>query len=574
VRADEFRTALRKRFEEHSERVLLRVASSNKDIVELTGADILRESERLARISVAPAGSVVLLLLPHSVELFLLHIGLILTGRIPAILPWATSRIDPGKYRANLVHQFGNLPAQEVITVSELVSSLTAVLPYRLVECPIQRARAQGGFSVVLSLSDDAATKPRATSFQNPGDALFLQFSGGTTGSQKAVVITAPILTRQLERLGEALRFSSDDAVVSWLPLYHDMGLIGCLWLPLWHGAASVQFAASDWLLNPSLLFEYLERFKGTFCWLPNFAFSYLAGQRGRMAGRYSLGHVRGYVNCSEPVRLRSVREFTQAFADWGVTLTQMQASYAMAENVFAVTQTHLGQEPQTFARSQILSGRSGASLAFDMVDEVYVSSGAPIPGMQVRIVNPAGGICAEGEAGEIQLFTESLFSGYWGREGFVTSTFGSDGWYSSGDYGFMAGGELYVVGRLKDIVIVGGQNVFPEDVENVVNTVSGVYAGRVVAFGIVNTYETEGLVVIAEMKDPYDSNRALSMEKEIARMVLTAIGVAPRRVCVVRQRSIVKSTAGKISRRDNRDRYLREQAEQSQRAVSVMEAR
>jgi fatty-acyl-CoA synthase len=130
------------------------------------------------------------------------------------------------------------------------------------------------------------------------------------------------------------------------------------------------------------------------------------------------------------------------------------------------------------------------------------------------------------------------------------------------------------VVGRLKDIVIVGGQNVFPEDVENVVNTVSGVYAGRVVAFGIVNTYETEGLVVIAEMKDPYDSNRALSMEKEIARMVLTAIGVAPRRVCVVRQRSIVKSTAGKISRRDNRDRYLREQAEQSQRAVSVMEAR
>jgi acyl-CoA synthetase (AMP-forming)/AMP-acid ligase II len=573
--ASEFRSELRARLERNADRVLLRIILSGKNPVELTGGDIVREGERLAQLSGAPAGSVVLLLLPHSVELFLLHIGLILTERIPAILPWPTNRVDPEKYQGNLLHQFRNLPAEELITIPELTANLGSALPYRVVGCATQRVgNWNEGFSIALPLSEDPAARSSGGAFQDPGEALFLQFSGGTTGSQKAVVITAPILTRQLERLREALLFSSEDVVVSWLPLYHDMGLIGCLWLPLWHSAASVQFAASEWLLNPGVLFDYLERFKGTFCWLPNFAFSYLAGQRKRMDGPHSLAHVRAFVNCSEPVRLRSIRDFAEAFVDWGVSMRQVQASYAMAENVFAVTQTQLGKDPSTFARAGLAHGRNHTALAFDLVDEVYVSSGAPIPGMRVRIVNPDGAICAEREAGEIQLSTESLFSGYWGAEGFVTSTFGNDGWYSTGDYGFMASGELYVIGRLKDIVIVGGQNIFPEDVENVVNAVPGIYPGRVVAFGIVNAHETEGLIVVAEMKGPHDRERALALEKKIKGLVLAAIGVSPARVHVVPERWIVKSTAGKISRRETRERYLREQRELSQTSVVAVESR
>ncbi len=517
------------RLQSHADDVLLNIFVSGGELRELKGKDILRESERLAQLSTAPPGAVVLLLLPHSVELFLLHIGLILTERIPAILPWPTSRVDSEKFQTNLLHQFRNLPADELITVSELASNLGVRLPYRVVGCELEKDRTQpGGFEIALPISEAGDAKANRAKFQDSGDAVFLQFSGGTTGSQKAVVITAPILRRQLERLTEALEFTSKDPVVSWLPLYHDMGLIGCLWLPLWNGAPSVQFAASEWLLNPGLLFEYLERFKATFCWMPNFAFTYLAGQRERMNERYTVNHVRSFINCSEPVRLRSIRGFGDAFADWGVTPQKIHASYAMAENVFAVTQTRIGDEPKTFSRSEVASERNTTALAFDVVNELYVSSGAPISGMRVRIVSTAGAVCLEREAGEIQLSTESLFTGHWGPEGFVTSTFTADGWYSTGDYGFMAGGELYVIGRLKDIVIVGGQNIFPEDVENVVNRVEGIYPGRTVAFGIVNAYETESLIVVAEMKGTYDRSRAVALEKEITGLVMTTIGVGP----------------------------------------------
>ena len=575
MKAEQFRSELRKRLQHHADNVLLNIFVSGGQLKGLKGKEILRESERMAQLSTAPPGTVVLLLLPHSVELFLLHIGLILTGRIPAILPWPTSRVDTEKFQTNLLHQFRNLPADELITVPELVSNLGVRLPYRVVACTLERdGQRKGGFEIALPISEAGYAKATRTKFQDSGDALFLQFSGGTTGSQKAVVITASILSRQLERLGEALDFSSNDAVVSWLPLYHDMGLIGCLWLPLWRGAPSIQFAASEWLLNPGLSFEYLERFKATFCWMPNFAFTYLAGQREKMNGPYTLSHVRSFINCSEPVRLRSIRGFGDAFADWGVAPQQIHACYAMAENVFAVTQTRMGEEAKTFSRTDVESARNNTALAFDVVDELYVSSGAPISGMQVRIVNADGGLCAERQAGEIQLSTESLFSGHWGPDGFVTSTFTADGWYSTGDYGFMAGGELYVIGRLKDIVIVGGQNIFPEDVENVVNRVEGIYPGRAVAFGIENAYETESLIVVAEMKGSYDRNRAVALEKEITALVMSAIGAGPRRVCVVPERWIVKSTAGKISRRETRQRYLREQIEISQNRAAVVAAK
>jgi fatty-acyl-CoA synthase len=569
--ADEFRSDLRERLNACAGKALLHIVLDDDLTVKLTGPEIIRRSERLANLSTAAAGQVVLLLLPHSVELFLLQIGLILTGRIPAILPWPTTRVDPEKYQVNLLHQLRNLPAQEMITTPRLASVLGAGLPYKVTACaPGGGMRREATFSVELPLSEKRGTESCGLPFKDYAGALFLQFSGGTTGAQKAVVITAPILTFQLESLRQALNFTATDVVVSWLPLYHDMGLIGCLWLPLWHGAQSIQFAAGDWLLNPGRLFELIDRHKGTFCWLPNFAFSYLAGQRERMGGPYSLAQMRGFINCSEPVRLRSMRAFAESFADFGVTLQHVQCSYAMAENVFAVTQTRLGQEPKTFARSMVIEERDRAVLAFDLIDELYVSSGIALPEMKIRILNSRGRVCSDREAGEIYLSTPSLFSGYWGPRGFVTSSFGSDGWHNTGDYGFMADGQLYVIGRLKDIVIAGGQNIFPEDVETVVNTVTGIYPGRVVAFGISNSHDTESLMVIAELKGDYDRDVAMKLEKEISGLVLATIGIAPGRVCVLPERWIVKSTAGKISRRETRERYLRERAHLVEQAVGV----
>src|SRR5579859_5666078 len=181
-----FREELRRRLEQNRDRVLLRIVLSPAAApVELTGGDILERAPKLAlQYLRTPERGVVLLLLPHSVELFLLHLGLILEGRIPAILAWPTSRIDPEKYQRNLLHQLRNLPAQQLITLPQLAANLGGGLPYTTVACTLENAAQwEKGFAVPLKLDD---TPPAASSepAETAGDALFLQFSGGTTGAQ------------------------------------------------------------------------------------------------------------------------------------------------------------------------------------------------------------------------------------------------------------------------------------------------------------------------------------------------------------------------------------------------------
>jgi len=178
---------------------------------------------------------------------------------------------------------------------------------------------------------------------------------------------------------------------------------------------------------------------------------------------------------------------------------------------------------------------------------------------VELRIVASDGSASGEAVPGEIYVRTPSLFHGYWGAEGFQTHTL-KDGWHATGDFGFISDGELYVIGRLKDIVIVGGNNIYPEDVEAIVNTLKGIYPGRVVAFGVEDQeYGTQSLAVVAEMKAEFKEDAAGELESAIRKLVLTAIGIAPRHVLVVPKRWIVKSTAGKISRRETRDRFVRE---------------
>jgi fatty-acyl-CoA synthase len=559
----DFCNQLRERLLERPERILLRVvvAPDFDRPVEFTAEALLERAEEIASSLALPkARSVVLLLLPHSPELFLLQLGLVLNGHIPAILAWPTSRVDPEKYQRNLVHQLSHLPADKLITLPGLSENLAGGLPYPTAGLPLTNGASFEKLFPAAPVSERLELRDFSIRDNSPTlDALFLQFSGGTTGAQKAIVVTPAMLSHQLEHLGRALQFSSEDTVVSWLPLYHDMGLIACYWFPLWHGASSVQIAANDWVINPELLPRYAARYKATFCWLPNFSFSYLAQRREKMQ-KYSLASVRAWIDCSEPVRSKSVGEFVNTFADCGVKKESLQSSYAMAETVFAVTQSELGKELMTLPRERVRHGNHPHSdLPFDLIDDVYVSSGKPLPGTEIKILAADGTVCCDLVPGEICVRTPSLFSGYWGAEGFQTHSL-NDGWHATGDFGFIAGGELFVIGRFKDIVIVGGNNIFPEDVEAVVNSIPGIHAGRVVAFGVEDKeYGTQGLAVVAEMKDDFDEDAGLQLEAAIRKLVLTVIGTAARYVAVVPQRWIVKSTAGKISRRETRERFLRE---------------
>ena len=544
-------------------RILL---SPGADPVELTGSQLVAASVAAAeKYSSTPERSVVLLLLPHSVELFLLHIGLVLTGRVPAILPWPTGRVDPRKYQRNLWHQLRVLPAAELLTMPLLARNLAPALPYAIAAVEDVAGRHLDRIFEQLPVEAVPESPTATVGTEAPDEALFLQFSGGTTGAQKCVVVTGAMLETQLRILAATLNFGTADSVVSWLPMYHDMGLIACLWLPLWSGSPSLQFSAQDWLMDPGMLFRLMARFRGTFCWLPNFAFSYLAAQRARMQAA-SLSHVRAWINCSEPVRQKSLEAFLAAFAEWGVAAVQCQASYAMAENVFGVTQTPLGTPPTIALRRSLHGqGADATEISFNLPDDVYVSSGALLDGMRVRIRQADGKLCADRETGSIEIHTPCLFSGYWGADGFRTHAVTEDGWYSTGDFGFTLGPDLFVIGRTKDIIIVGGQNVFPEDVEMLVNDVAGVYTGRVVAFGVEDDQQgTENLAIVAEMRSEFDPAVAKTIEREIHRTVFASIGIAPRFVRVTPERWIVKSTAGKISRRETRLRFLEEKLAQA----------
>ncbi len=528
---------------------------------------MLERAEELASYFALPKDrAVVLLLLPHSPELFLLQLGLVLRGYLPAILAWPTSRIDAEKYQRNLIHQLSHLPADQLITLPRLAGNLAGSLPYRVAALQLESGAAFEKLFPVGAVSECLERQESSHQGSHPSpEALFLQFSGGTTGAQKAIVVTAAMLSEQLKQLGSVLQFTRDDRVVSWLPLYHDMGLIACFWLPLWYGAPSFQMAANDWVINPELFLRYISSYRATVCWLPNFSFSYLSQRREHTQNHYALESVRAWINCSEPVRLKSVTEFATAFASWGVRKESLQASYAMAETVFAITQSRLGKELPTIPRSRVRHGSLAyAELAFDLIDEVYVSSGRPIPNTEVKIVAADGSPCPEAVAGEIHVRTPSLFSGYWSSGGFQTHSL-NDGWHATGDFGFLVNGELFVIGRFKDIVIVGGNNIFPEDVEALVNTISGIYPGRVVAFGVEDLdYGTQSLAVVAEAKDEFQAEAAAELEASIRKLVLATMGTAPRHVAVVPQRWIVKSTAGKISRRETRERFLRERLDVS----------
>ncbi len=183
-----------------------------------------------------------------------------LAGHVPAVLAWPTTRVDAEKYQRNLVHQLSHLPADLLITLPNLAQNISGVLAYAVRGIGLENGAHFANLFPAGPVSEQLECKKVGERNARPTEeALFLQFSGGTTGAQKAIVVTAEMLWEQLERLGEALQFTAEDGVVSWLPLYHDMGLIACYWMPLWHGAASMQMAAGDWVINPELLLRYIR---------------------------------------------------------------------------------------------------------------------------------------------------------------------------------------------------------------------------------------------------------------------------------------------------------------------------
>jgi acyl-CoA synthetase (AMP-forming)/AMP-acid ligase II len=397
-----------------------------------------------------------------------------------------------------------------------------------------------------------------------PDTLAFIQHSAGTTGLQKGVALTHASVIRQLGHLATALKIdSASDRLYSWLPLYHDMGLIAAFMLPLVCHIPVVMQLPLNWVMQPESMLQIVSECKCTLAWMPNFAFQFIPRRTPQKRwADYDLSSLRLLINCSEAVRASSMSEFQTAF---GIRDGILQSSYAMAENVFAVTQSDIDQGPVTIWAD----GQEFRSV--HRIVEVppqtpgalpFTSSGRLLPNQLVKLLSDSGEALGDGCVGEIAIKSDCLFEGYYSRPDLTTQVL-VDGWYRSGDLGFLLNDELFVVGRKKDLLIIGGENIYPQDIEEIVSAHPAIHDGRVIAMGVYNpSLGTEEVVIVAEVEKQELLSDAATLEQEIRTQIVTGLGIAVRTILLRPPKWIVKSTAGKAARSATREKLLREHPE------------
>jgi acyl-CoA synthetase (AMP-forming)/AMP-acid ligase II len=336
------------------------------------------------------------------------------------------------------------------------------------------------------------------------------------------------------------------------------MGLIACLITPLTLGMEVIALDPFRWVLKPQKLFDAIEEHCGTHVWMPNFAFLHLV--RAVRAGKrqWDLSSVEAFINCSEPCTPNAFDAFAERWRDHGVRPETLTCCYAMAETVFAVSQTVPGVPA---LRVSVVADGYGTigqpvRLAAEGAPAMHLlSCGAPLDGVAVRLVDDAGAPVADGCYGQIQVSAPFLFSGYYGAPE-RTATVLTDGWYRTGDIGMVMDGEVFVCGRIDDMIIVNGRNLYAHEIEKVVASVDGVLPGRVVAFPhFAEEVGSNQLVVVAE-SDITDEDARLDLGTAISGEIMTAVGVLPAEVRIVPRKTILKTTSGKVDRRSNMLRY------------------
>jgi fatty-acyl-CoA synthase len=518
-----------------------------------------RLQARVLRDHDVTVGDRVIIVMPQGIPAMAVFVGAMMLGAVPAFLAYPNFKVEPSKYRYGLAGVTANLSAKVVVIDEEFPDDM---LGYVSLKEETGLIRAGDGKSAD---TEDALPDLKHV----PETLAFIQHSAGTTGLQKGVALTHAAVLRQIEYLARALQIDpAADRVYSWLPLYHDMGLIACFMLPMVSRLTVVMQSPLDWVMHPESMLEIISKFKCTLAWMPNFAFQFVPRRtpRDRWA-QYNLSSVRALINCSEPVRVSSMHEFQSAFASIGLKSNALQSSYAMAENVFAVTQSDITQPsgpPRIWADGQqfranhvIVSVAEGTAGSIS-----FQSSGRLLPGQQVRIVSDSGELLGDGHAGEIYIKSDTLFEGYYNRPDLTTVAI-VDGWYRTGDLGFCLDGELFVVGRKKDLIIVGGENLYPQDIEEIVGSHATIHDGRAVAMGVYNPdLGTDDIVVVAEVEREELLADAEKIQRELRNLVVAGIGVAVRTILLKPPKWIVKSTAGKPARSSTRDKLLHEHPE------------
>lgn len=556
-----FTSQLVEHLKNQPDKEILHFQIAGKDDIHLKYVDIFEGSKKyykkLKSNGVKP-GDVVILILEHSLDLIYAYFGCILNGSIPSIMPFLTEKLQPEKYHDDLI-------------ALTKITKPTAVITYSGFLEVYRGGTDENPFSKNIIISEEVKADNRTfliTEDDNwvglnrqPQDIVLLQHSSGSTGLQKGVALSHEAIFNQIHSYKRAMFLNDKDVIVSWLPLYHDMGLIACFLMPLLTATPLVLMSPFDWVKAPHRLMKSISEYKGTLCWLPNFAYNFCAKKiRESDLKDIDLSNLRAVINCSEPMRNESHELFYNRFAPYGFKKQALATCYAMAENVFAVTQDGI-QKPITtdiidleyFQLKKYAKPYNGNGISLTMV-----SAGPPIKNTQIKVIDDNGHQVEERFLGEIAIKSDCMLNGYYNRQEETEKSF-IEGWFKTGDLGYIADGELYISGRKKDLIIVGGKNIYPQDIEILVSGVKGVHPGRTVAFGLFNDEKgTEDVVVIAETDD-LDPELQKEITQEIKRVVTQSTAIALKTVFLVNDFWLIKTSSGKIARSANKEKFLKE---------------
>lgn len=518
----------------------------------------------LAALGVA-VGDTVAIMLPTSCDFFYAFYGTLLAGATPVpIYP---------PMRINQIEEYANKEATILFNagVKVLISFKQAHRLSKLLQPFVPSLLAVTHVENLL-----LAKKPIPKIEVDDEDIALLQYTSGSTGNPKGVVLTHKNLLANIRAYGEVIQPRPDDVVVSWLPLYHDMGLIGVVFGCLYFGMPLVLMSPLSFLSRPENWLWTIHYRRGTLSAAPNFAYELCAKKIPEKALQgLDLSCWRLAFNGAEAIYPRTLREFTRKFSSYGFADNAFVPSYGLAESSVALAFPPAGRPVRVdkidraeFEEKQIASPAGPGKLSH----LEFVCCGAAIKQHEIQVVDAGGGVLPERHVGSIQFRGPSSMQGYY-RNSDATLAIYHQGWWDSGDLGYLVDGEIYVTGRKKDVIIKAGRNYYAPEIEDAACDAPGVRKGCVAAFGVVDKKSgTEKIVVVVEKKQKTD----LSDEKitaTISENISAKIGAIPDDVVLVMPRTIPKTSSGKLRRASCKQMYLEKALFDKTKAVSLQVA-
>jgi acyl-CoA synthetase (AMP-forming)/AMP-acid ligase II len=495
-------------------------------------------------------GETVAIMLPTCADFFFAFFGVTLAGGIavPIYPPARLNQIE--EYVRRQLGILGNAGVRFLISFAEAkpVSELfRAGLP-SLID--------------VVSTGELAAGQDRLAAPTPPDEVFFIQYTSGSTGNPKGVTLTHANVLANVRGIGWAVQARPDDIVVSWLPLYHDMGLIGSWLFSVYHGFPITVMSPLDFLQRPERWLWAMSDSGGSLCPAPNFSYELCVRkiEHGAIEG-VDLSRWRIAINAGEPVIPATLRAFTKRFEEYGFDPRAWVPCYGLAESSVALTFPPIDREPvfDRIRREEFETNGFAVPAADDYPDRTleFVANGVALPEHQIKVVDDAGRPVEERQRGRILFRGPSRTDGYFRNAEATAAAIDAEGWMDSGDLGYLSNGEIFVTGRLKDCIIKSGHNIIPQDVENAAGEVTGVRKGCIAAFGSIDDKTgTEQLIVVAETRI-HDSEERRRMRQEITANVARKVGVPPDLVVLAPPQAVPKTSSGKIRRNETRTLWL-----------------